>query len=67
MNFGAGAHACPGRFLSALTIKLVMTLLMTRYEVKFEDSGISERPPDVFHDFNMRPDPSVRISARRRE
>ena len=66
LNFGAGTHACPGRFLSSLTIKLVMNLLITRYEVKFEDSGISERPPDVFHDFNMRPDPSVRIAVRRR-
>ncbi|KAI0109881.1 cytochrome P450 [Daldinia grandis] len=66
LNFGAGAHSCPGRFITALIIKLVMVLLMTRYEVRWEDSGIRQRPADVCYDFNMRADTSVRIALRRR-
>ncbi|KAI1800655.1 cytochrome P450 [Daldinia bambusicola] len=66
LNFGAGSHACPGRFISALAIKLVMALLMTRYEIKWEDESIRQRPNDVAYDFNIRPDPSARIALRRK-
>ncbi|KAI1463645.1 cytochrome P450 [Daldinia caldariorum] len=66
LNFGAGSHACPGRFISAIAIKLVMALLMTRYEVKWKDESIRQRPDDMAYDFNLRCNPSVRIALRRK-
>ncbi|KAI3317088.1 cytochrome P450 [Xylariaceae sp. AK1471] len=64
LNFGAGQHACPGRFFNALVVKFVLILLMTRYDVTLED-GSTQRPPEDFHDNNMRPDTSVKIRIRK--
>lgn len=65
LNFGTGQHSCPGRFLSTIDIKLVLLLLMTRYEVRFEDETITERPADMSHDFNLRANPMTKIKLRR--
>ena len=34
LNFGHGRHACPGRFFAVDMIKLIMTYLITNYDVK---------------------------------
>jgi cytochrome P450 len=65
LSFGAGTHACPGRFLTAITIKMILIVLLTKYEVKLE--GIDgERPPNLFHHFNLRPNPTTKILVRKR-
>ncbi|KAL0941607.1 cytochrome P450 [Colletotrichum truncatum] len=64
LNFGAGQHSCPGRFFSALVTKFILVQLITKYEVKLEDGSI-QRPPDDFHDNNMRPGANVKIKIRR--
>ncbi|KAJ2984970.1 hypothetical protein NUW58_g5785 [Xylaria curta] len=42
LNWGAGTHACPGRFLAALIVKFALILLITRYEIKFSDGRPQE-------------------------
>lgn len=60
LNFGAGQHTCPGRFLAAVVLKFALILLITRYEIKFSD-GSTQKPPNVFVDNTMRPDPSAKL------
>ncbi|KAI1505447.1 cytochrome P450 [Biscogniauxia marginata] len=64
LNFGAGFHSCPGRFLSALVIKFVLMLLWTKYEVKFPDG---EGPKFMAHDFTLGPAPGVNVMVRKKK
>ncbi|CAG8973059.1 hypothetical protein HYALB_00010833 [Hymenoscyphus albidus] len=50
-NFGAGFHACPGRFFVAHELKIILTELLLNYDLKFEVG--TERPQDTFHDFTI--------------
>ncbi|KAF4234965.1 hypothetical protein CNMCM8980_003643 [Aspergillus fumigatiaffinis] len=64
LGFGAGSHACPGRFFTALAVKLILVVLLTQYEVKLADSKDGCRPPSTFHDFNMGPSQEAQIMLR---
>ena len=37
INWGSGAHACPGRFLADVTLKLIFVHLLSNYEFKHPD------------------------------
>ncbi|KAK2753894.1 hypothetical protein FQN54_007253 [Arachnomyces sp. PD_36] len=37
MHFGHGRHACPGRFFASNEIKIIMTLIVLKYDIKLED------------------------------
>ncbi|KAI0479860.1 cytochrome P450 [Xylaria cf. heliscus] len=67
LTFGAGNHACPGRFFAALVIKMTLVVLLTRYEVKLEDTSekgekVPLRVPDHF---TMNPNPTMKIAVRK--
>jgi cytochrome P450 len=42
----AGLHACPGRFIAEVTIKLILVSLITKYDMKLPDGG-PERPVET--------------------
>ncbi|KAI0185013.1 cytochrome P450 [Xylaria flabelliformis] len=65
LNWGAGAHACPGRFLAALVLKFALILLITRYEVKFED-GHAQKRPEFCVDNSRREDPMMKVALKAR-
>ncbi|OBR13046.1 Cytochrome p450 [Colletotrichum higginsianum IMI 349063] len=64
LGFGAGLHACPGRFLSAVIMKLFLIQFMTNYEIRYERGGI-ERPPSIYNDLASRLDPTLKVQVRR--
>lgn len=45
LSWGFGRHACPGRYLSAINIKLIMAELLMNYDIKLPD-GVS-RPKNI--------------------
>jgi len=45
LGFGQGRAACPGRFLAAADLKMMLTYVVVTYDLKLAD-GV--RPPDVF-------------------
>jgi cytochrome P450 len=45
LSWGFGRNACPGRYLSAINIKLIMAELLTNYDIKLRD-GVT-RPPNI--------------------
>lgn len=65
INFGAGTHACPGRFFASHELKLILVNLLLHYEMKWPPG--KSRPPNMVHDFSRTPDPSAEIMFKGRK
>ncbi|KAJ4412458.1 hypothetical protein N0V82_008777 [Gnomoniopsis sp. IMI 355080] len=69
--FGQGRYACPGRFVAAVEIKLVLAAMLERYDISFGakgemDLGPAKRPKNV-HLLELGfTDPSARVFLRER-
>ncbi|KAJ8516847.1 hypothetical protein ONZ45_g5887 [Pleurotus djamor] len=42
--FGAGRHACPGRFFASMELKIMLAHILLHYDFKLPD-GVTKRPP----------------------
>jgi ent-kaurene oxidase len=62
INFGAGTHACPGRFFVSYEVKLILIYLFTRYDVQWPKG--QSRPPNMVHDFSNIPNTMASIMLR---
>ncbi|KAI1772403.1 cytochrome P450 [Hypoxylon cercidicola] len=62
-DWGAGLHACPGRFMAEITIKLILICLVTKYDMKLPDGG-SERPAESRQFMLVSPDTSTPVMIR---
>ncbi|KAI0024027.1 cytochrome P450 [Xylariomycetidae sp. FL0641] len=63
LAFGAGFHACPGRFLAQDILKLMLIQLLTRYEFKI--AGESQaRPRDMPYNFSVMPNLAAKLLMR---
>lgn len=58
-DWGAGLHACPGRFMAEITIKLILICLVTRYDMKLADGG--SRPAESRRFMDLTPDTSTPV------
>lgn len=72
ITFGHGRHACPGRFIAAVEMKLVLATLLMRYDMSFGDGGktrqAEDRRPKNLQVLELGfQDPSVRTYFRKRE
>ncbi|EWG50710.1 hypothetical protein FVEG_09850 [Fusarium verticillioides 7600] len=59
LSWGFGRHACPGRYLSAINIKLIMAELLINYDIKLPD-GVS-RPENIEFEVLCSPEPDFEI------
>lgn len=62
-DWGAGLHACPGRFMAEITIKLILICLVTKYDMKLPDGGL-ERPAESRRFMDLTPDTSTPVMVR---
>jgi cytochrome P450 len=62
-DWGAGLHACPGRFMADITIKLILISLVTNYDMKLPE-GSPERPVESRRFTDMTPDTSTPVLIR---
>lgn len=62
-DWGAGLHACPGRFMAEVTIKLILICLVTRYDMKLPEGG-PERPVESRRFMDLTPDTSMPVLVR---
>lgn len=62
-DWGAGLHACPGRFMAEVTIKLILICLVTRYDMKLPEGG-PERPVESRRFMDLTPDTSMPVLIR---
>ncbi|RMY22327.1 hypothetical protein D0867_02790 [Hortaea werneckii] len=64
LAFGHGKHACPGRFMAAYELKLIIAYISMHYDIQ----PFEERPPNaVFSDFNVGTMHSVKVRRRKPE
>ena len=59
LQFGAGRHACPGRWFAGHQIKMVLAAVVGRYEVRLKDG--EGRPKSIVFQTNQFPDPKAEI------
>ncbi|KAI0842522.1 cytochrome P450 [Hypoxylon sp. FL0890] len=62
-DWGAGLHACPGRFMAEITIKLIFICLLTKYDMKLPDGGL-ERPAESRRFMDLTPDTSTPVMVK---
>ncbi|KAF2186298.1 cytochrome P450 [Zopfia rhizophila CBS 207.26] len=55
LAWGYGRHACPGRFIADVTIKLIMIEFLMKYDMKRPESGA--RPKNIEFEGVLTPDP----------
>lgn len=64
MNFGAGKHACPGRFFAGNEIKMILAYFLINYDIKLKKG--ESRPKGMMLMMSKTPDPNAEILFRRR-
>ncbi|KAF2686347.1 cytochrome P450 [Lentithecium fluviatile CBS 122367] len=64
--FGTGRQACPGRWYASAQIKLVLCLLLLKYDFKYPEGKI-ERPKNWVHDEKTGPDMEQMILIKERD
>ncbi|EXJ66476.1 uncharacterized protein A1O5_10628 [Cladophialophora psammophila CBS 110553] len=64
LSFGYGRHACPGRFLGHINIKLIMAEILLNYDFKLPDGA--ERPKNGEFEAIVSPDPEIEIFMKNR-
>ncbi|KAI1114346.1 cytochrome P450 [Nemania sp. NC0429] len=62
-NWGAGPHACTGRFMAEVTIKLMLICLIAKYDMKLSEEG-PERPAEFKRFLDLAPDTSMAVTLR---
>lgn len=63
MNFGAGKHACPGRFFAGNEIKMMLAHCLINFDMKLKGQ---ERPKPMMVMMSKTPDPNGEVLFRRR-
>ncbi len=64
MHFGAGKHACPGRFFAGNAIKVMLAYFLLNYDIRLKTG--EERPKPMVIMMSKTPDPKGEILFRRR-
>lgn len=64
MAFGFGVHACPGRFFVANEIKIALSHILLKYDIKLADGC---EPQDRAFGMRLAADPLAKVSIRRRK
>lgn len=65
LAFGDGAHACPGQFMTAYEIKILVIELLTHFEIKFPEEQ-KGRPESTYVNMSILPDEKVKVLFKRR-
>ena len=65
VNFGAGKHACPGRFFAGNEIKMVLAYFLLNYDVRLKEG--EGRPKPMMMVMSKAPDPNAEVLFRRRK
>ncbi|KAH8768968.1 cytochrome P450 [Diaporthe sp. PMI_573] len=65
LTWGYGRHACPGRYLAEVVLKLLVIEFITRYEIRLPDD-VKERPKNIEYEGLVIPDPEWKLEMRSR-
>ncbi|KAG6830166.1 hypothetical protein H0H92_001895 [Tricholoma furcatifolium] len=65
LPFGAGRHACAGRFFAATELKMMLAHILLKYDISFPP-GISTRPKNLLFNGAIVPDDKAQLVFTRR-
>ncbi|KAF9263054.1 cytochrome P450 [Marasmius fiardii PR-910] len=65
LMFGAGKHACPGRFFAVNQLKLLIAYVLLTYDIKFSEEQ-TKLPDPFWFAWTVLPDSSARVLFRKR-
>ncbi|KAG5808973.1 hypothetical protein H9Q74_007788 [Fusarium xylarioides] len=65
LTWGYGRHACPGRYIAEVVVKLLTIEFLTRYDIRLPDDT-KERPKNIEFEGLVIPDPEWRLSMKKR-
>lgn len=66
LYWGYGRNACPGRFMAAAELKLIVAWTLWHYDICFPQ-GQTQRPESIFVDERVFPDPAQNIGFKKRK
>lgn len=66
LNWGSGTHACPGRFLADVSLKLIFVHLLTHFDIKYPSED-QHRPADGAKNFMILPDMTAPLMFKERD
>lgn len=64
VNFGAGKHACPGRFFAGNEIKMILAYFLINFDIKLKEG--ESRPKGMVLMMSKTPDTNAELMFRRR-
>jgi len=64
LHWGAGRHACPGRFFAAIEIKSILAKMLLSYDLK-KDEETAGQPTSITFGTSVSPNPMVNIMFKR--
>jgi len=64
INWGFGNHACPGRYFASALIKLILTYILSNYDVKLGEEG---RPDNMIFGVMVVPSPFGKLFLKGRQ
>lgn len=67
LAFGHGVHACPGRFFAANELKVLLSYILLRYDVRLPAERGGKRPPNTYQFGVVRADTTVELEFKPRE
>ena len=62
INFGAGTHACPGRYYVSQEVKIMLAHLLLNFEIKWPEG--KSRSANMVHDFATPPNAMAEMMFR---
>ncbi|KAF9452383.1 cytochrome P450 [Macrolepiota fuliginosa MF-IS2] len=60
LPFGAGEHACAGRFFAAMELKMMLAHLLLNFDISYPE-GMNTRPKNAFFDGAIIPNPKAKL------
>ncbi|KAF8893357.1 cytochrome P450 [Infundibulicybe gibba] len=66
LPFGAGRHACAGRFFAAMELKIMLAHILLKYDIAFLP-GMVGRPQNIVFNGAIVPDPKAHLIFSKRE
>ncbi|KAH6952460.1 cytochrome P450 [Ilyonectria sp. MPI-CAGE-AT-0026] len=63
LTWGYGRHACPGRYIAEVAMKLLVIEFLTRYDIRLPDN-VKERPNNIEFEGLIIPDPEWELTVK---
>ncbi|KAM6530376.1 hypothetical protein FALCPG4_008503 [Fusarium falciforme] len=65
LTWGYGKHACPGRYIAEVTMKLLVIEFLMRYDIRLPEN-VKERPKNIEFEGLIIPDPEWELTMKSR-